>query len=173
MIGADQSSEMLAEAWEKAMELDCEPPVFLNQPAEKLDLYGTIDACVSSLDSLNYVIKEQVLREAFWRVHTFLMPGGYFLFDVLAAEHLRQMDGQMFVDETDDVFCLWRTEYQPDSRTVVYGMDLFERDGDCWYREQEEPYRAGLELRGVGRTAAGDGLHLCPALWRPGPASGL
>ena len=138
MIGADQSSEMLAEAWEKAMELDCERPVFLNQPAEKLDLYGTIDACVSSLDSLNYVIEEQVLREAFRRVHTFLMPGGYFLFDVLAAEHLRQMDGQMFVDETDDVFCLWRTEYRTDSRTVVYGMDLFERDGDCWYREQEE-----------------------------------
>lgn len=138
MIGADQSAEMLAEAWEKAMELDCEQPVFLNQPAEELDLYGTIDACVSSLDSLNYVTEEPVLREAFRRVHTFLMPGGYFLFDVLAADHLRQMDGQMYVDETDDVFCLWRTEYRPESRTVVYGMDLFERDGDCWYREQEE-----------------------------------
>ena len=25
-----------------------------------------------------------------------------------------------------------------EDRTVVYGMDLFEREGDCWYREQEE-----------------------------------
>lgn len=138
MIGADQSAEMLAEAWEKAMELNGEKPVFLNQSAEELDLYGTIDACVSSLDSLNYMTDERVLREALRRVHTFLMPGGYFLFDVLAAEHLRQMDGQMFVDENDDVFCLWRAEYRPDSHTVVYGMDLFEREGNCWYREQEE-----------------------------------
>lgn len=138
MIGADQSAEMLAEAWEKAAQLECEAPVFLNQPAQALDLYGTIDACVSSLDSLNYVTDKEVLREALGRVHTFLMPGGYFLFDVLAPEHLRQMDGQIFVDETDDVFCLWRTEYRSEDRTVVYGMDLFEREGDCWYREQEE-----------------------------------
>ena len=64
MIGADQSAEMLAEAWEKAAQLDCEAPVFLNQPAQALDLYGTIDACVSSLDSLNYVTDKEVLREA-------------------------------------------------------------------------------------------------------------
>lgn len=138
LIGTDQSTEMLAEALEKAMTLEVEAPVFLNQSAEQLDLFGTVDACVSSLDSLNYVIEERVLREAFRRVHTFLMPGGYFLFDVLAAEHLCQMDGQMFVDETDDVFCLWRTEYDPEKKTLSYGMDLFGREGECWYREQEE-----------------------------------
>lgn len=138
MIGTDQSSEMLSEALEKSMELDGEAPVFLNQPAEKLDLYGTVDACVSCLDGLNYVTEESVLREALRRIHTFLMPGGYFLFDVLAAEHLQRMDGQIYVDETEDVFCLWRTEYHPERHIVSYGMDLFERDGECWYREQEE-----------------------------------
>ena len=63
-IGADRSAEMLAQAWEKAMELNCEQPVFLNQPAQELDLFGTIDACVSGLDSLNYIIDGSVLREA-------------------------------------------------------------------------------------------------------------
>lgn len=139
MLGADRSAEMLAEAWEKASALECEHPTFLNQSAEELDLYGTIDACVSSLDSLNYITDEAVLREALRRVHTFLMPGGYFLFDVLSADHLRGLDGQMYVDENEDVFCLWRTEYRPESRTVVYGVDLFERqEDDSWYREQEE-----------------------------------
>lgn len=139
MLGADQSAEMLAEAWEKASALDCERPTFLNQPAEGLDLYGTIDACVSSLDGLNYITEEAVLREALGRVHTFLMPGGYFLFDVLTEEHLRGLDGQMYVDETEDVFCLWRSEYRPEGHAVVYGMDLFERQADgSWYREQEE-----------------------------------
>lgn len=138
MIGADLSVEMLLEAQEKAMELTCEAPVFLHQSMDQLDLFGTVDACVSSLDSLNYVTEEKVLRAAFERIHTFLMPGGYFLFDVLAPEHLRRMDGQMFVDETEDVFCLWRADYDPEQAAVTYGMDLFERDGDCWYREQEE-----------------------------------
>ena len=137
-IGADQSAEMLAEAWEKAMELDCERPVFLNQPAQALDLYGTIDACVSSLDSLNYITDEEKLRQALGRVHTFLMPGGFFLFDVLSEAHFRALDGQSFVDETEDLLCLWRTEYRAAERTAVYGMDLFERqEDDSWRREQE------------------------------------
>lgn len=105
---------------------------------DKLDLFGTIDACVSSLDSLNYVTDEAILQAAFHKIHTFLMPGGYFLFDILAPAHLRSLDGQMFVDETEDVFCLWRAEYDSDGAQVTYGMDLFERDGDCWYRAQEE-----------------------------------
>ena len=139
MLGADQSAEMLAEAWEKASKLDCETPVFLNQAAEALDLYGTVDACVSSLDSLNYITEEPVLRQALERVHTFLMPGGLFLFDVLSETHLRGLHGQIFVDETEDVFCIWRTEYRAGNHTVIYGLDLFGRqEDDIWYREQEE-----------------------------------
>ena len=84
MIGTDLSIEMLSEAQEKALELTCEPPVFLHQSMDKLDLFGTIDACVSSLDSLNYVTDEAILRAAFHKIHTFLMPNGCFLFDILA-----------------------------------------------------------------------------------------
>ena len=138
MIGTDLSIEMLSEAQEKALELTCEPPVFLHQSMDKLDLFGTIDACVSSLDSLNYVTDEAILRAAFHKIHTFLMPNGCFLFDILAPAHLRSLDGQMFVDETEDVFCLWRAEYDRENAQITYGMDLFERDGDCWYRAQEE-----------------------------------
>ena len=71
MIGTDLSIEMLSEAQEKALELTCEPPVFLHQSMDKLDLFGTIDACVSSLDSLNYVTDEAILRAAFHKIHTF------------------------------------------------------------------------------------------------------
>lgn len=142
MLGTDLSPEMLAEAMEKAAELDCEPPMFLNQSVDELDMYGTIDACVSSLDSINYVTDEDVLREGFRRVHTFLMPGGYFLFDIIAPEWLQKLDGEMFVDENEDVFCVWRGSFDEEAQVLTYGMDLFERDGDgedeVWYREQEE-----------------------------------
>ena len=55
MIAADLSPEMLAVAREKCSELPC-PPVFLCQDMRELDLYGTIDAAVCGLDSLNYLI---------------------------------------------------------------------------------------------------------------------
>ena len=139
MLGTDLSGEMLFQAMEKAQELTCEKPMFLQQAMDELDLFGTIDACVSSLDSINYVTEEETLQEAFRRVHTFLMPGGYFLFDVIAPEWLKKLDGELFVDENEDVFCVWRGSYDPNTQVLTYGMDLFEREeGDCWYREQEE-----------------------------------
>ncbi|MEG1879651.1 MAG: class I SAM-dependent methyltransferase, partial [Pseudoflavonifractor sp.] len=108
MLGADRSEDMLAQAAEKCRDLSGEPPVFLHQSMEKLDLYGTIDACVCCLDSVNYVTKPKLLQKAFARVHLFLMPGGLFLFDVNTPEKLRSMDGQVFLDETEDTYCVWR-----------------------------------------------------------------
>lgn len=138
VVATDQSQEMLGQAMEKAAELNCEPPLFLHQPVEALDLFGTVDACVSSLDSLNYVTEPKALAEGLRRVHTFLMPGGLFLFDIVAPAWLEALDGEVFVDETEEVLCLWRSSFDPESRVLSYGMDLFEREGDFWRREQEE-----------------------------------
>ena len=55
MIGADLSQEMLAQAAEKCRGAGPIEPIFLHQAMEELDLYGTIDACVCCLDSINYV----------------------------------------------------------------------------------------------------------------------
>ena len=123
MIGVDQSEEMLAVAAEKGRAVQGEKPIFLHQSMQELDLYGTIDACVCCLDSVNYVTRPADLRRAFQRVHLFLMPGGVFLFDVNTPEKLRNLDGQMFMDETDDTYCVWRAEYSARRRICTYGMD--------------------------------------------------
>ena len=54
MIACDLSADMLAVARDKCGELSC-PPVFLCQDMCQLDLYGTIDAAVCCLDSVNYL----------------------------------------------------------------------------------------------------------------------
>lgn len=138
MIGADCSEEMLTEAAEKAAELPCEAPFFLHQSMDELELYSPVDACVSSLDSINYMTEEIPLREALRRVHTWLLPGGLFLFDILAPARLAERDGQIFVDETEDVLCLWRADFDREGQVLTYGIDLFERSGEIWRREQEE-----------------------------------
>ena len=139
MIGVDQSGDMLAQAAEKNRVVEGIPPIFLCQPMEKLDLYGTIDACVCCLDSVNYVTRPDKLRRAFARVHLFLAPGGVFLFDVNTPEKLERMDGQVFLDETEDTYCVWRAQYDRRSRVCSYFMDLFrlDRESGQWERGEE------------------------------------
>ncbi|NCE65472.1 class I SAM-dependent methyltransferase [Pseudoflavonifractor sp. 524-17] len=161
MIGVDRSEEMLAQASEKCRELEGEPPIFLHQSMDKLDLYGTIDACVCCLDSVNYVTRPRQLEKAFQRVHLFLMPGGLFLFDINTPEKLQGLDGQVFLDETEDVYCVWRAEYAPRRRVCSYFMDLFQRRADgLWERGEElheeyayEPAELTEILRRAGFSA--------------------
>ena len=106
---------------------------------EKLDLYGTVDACVCCLDSVNYVTDPKKLARAFARVHLFLTPGGLFLFDVNTPEKLEGLDGQVFLDETEDTYCVWRAEYSRRSRVCSYFMDIFRLDRATgqWNRGEE------------------------------------
>ena len=138
MIGVDRSEEMLAQANEKGEDFTGERPIFLHQSMDKLDLYGTIDACVCCLDSVNYVTQPKALLRAFQRVHLFLMPGGLFLFDINTPEKLEGLDGGMFIDETDDTYCVWRADYARRSRICTYGFDLFFRQADGLWRREEE-----------------------------------
>ena len=139
MIGVDLSPEMLAEAAEKNRDIQGIQPIFLCQSMDRLDLYGTIDACVCCLDSINYVTNAKQLQRAFERVHLFLMPGGLFLFDVNTPEKLEGLDGQVFLDETEDTYCVWRAEYSRRSRICSYFMDLFRLAGETgqWVRGEE------------------------------------
>ena len=138
MIGADLSEEMLAQAAEKCRSIGDPEPIFLHQAMEELDLYGTIDACVCCLDSINYVTRPRKLARAFQRVHTFLMPGGLFLFDINTPDKLRGLDGQIFLDENEDSYCVWRADYSPRRRICTYGMDIFQlEESGLWSRWEE------------------------------------
>lgn len=137
VIGVDFSPEMLAVAAEKSLEGDGEAPIFLCQSMEELDLYGTVDACVCLLDSVNHVTEPDRLQQALRRVWLFLEAGGLFVFDVHTPEHLQSLDGGLFLDETDDAYCVWRTEYDPEEAICTYGMDVFQREGEAWYRSTE------------------------------------
>ena len=138
VIGVDFSPEMLAQTFEKELPEDKERPIFLCQAMEDLDLYGTVDACVCLLDSVNHVTDPATLQKAFGRVRLFLEPGGLFVFDVHTPEHLAGLDGGIFLDETEDAYCVWRTDYDPVDRICTYAMDVFHREeDDLWYREGE------------------------------------
>ena len=128
VIGADLSEDMLAEAAAKQVSDGKIQPIYLQQSMDELDLYGTVEAAVCCLDSLNFLPDVRALRRTLRRLHLFVAPGGVFIFDINTPEKLRALDGQIFLDEREDVYCVWRTSYERRSRLCVYGMDLFQRE---------------------------------------------
>ena len=137
VIGVDLSEEMLTVAQQKAMELE-NMPRFICQPLQELWLPRGVDMAVCALDSLDYITDPDDCAEAIRRVYKALNPGGIFIFDVNTPEKLRAMDGQVFLDEDEDVYCVWRGEFDEETNICSYGMDLFQRKGEIWERSFEE-----------------------------------
>ena len=138
VIATDGSGEMLTQAAAKAAVLD-RPPLFLHQAMPRLRLAQPADAVVSTLDSLNYLTAERDLKETFRHVRRWLKPGGLFLFDVNTPYKLRRMNGQLYMDETEESFCVWRTFFSEKKQICTYQVDLFRlRPGGAWDRSFEE-----------------------------------
>ena len=134
VIGVDMSEDMLSVAYEKTRDLK-NPPMFVCQ---QLQLPRGVDLAVCALDSLDYITDPDDCAEAIRRVYKVLNPGGVFIFDVNTPEKLRAMDGQVWLDEDEDVYCVWRGEFDDATNICSYGMDLFQRNGNVWQRSFEE-----------------------------------
>lgn len=151
VIAADGSEEMLTQAAAKATGLE-NPPLFLLQAMPRLRLLRPVDAAVSTLDSFNYLTRVRDLRETFRRVYRWLRPGGQFIFDVNTPSKLRRMDGQMYMDETEESFCVWRTFFSEKTRICTYQVDLFRRRPDgAWERDFEEHRERAWEAEELRR----------------------
>lgn len=90
LIAVDGSEDMLAAAAAKTG--PGIPPVFLHQSMPQLDLYGTVDAAICCLDSLNYLTNPRDVQRTFERLHLFIAPGGTLIFDVNTPEKFLRLD---------------------------------------------------------------------------------
>lgn len=138
VLGADISEEMLTVAAQKAAELPDNAPFFICQPMQRLRLPQMVDAVICLLDSLNYLDEPKDCRATFSRVFRALRPGGVFVFDINTPEKLRGLDGQVFLDENDESYCVWRADFDAAENRCYYGIDLFRRRGDLWERSFEQ-----------------------------------
>ena len=125
VTAVDMSEEMLCVASQKAQEQDL-PITFVCQPLQNLWLPRGVDLAVCALDSLDYITDPEDCRMAIHRVYKALNPGGCFI------------DGQVFLEEDEDVYCVWRGEFDEQTNICSYGMDLFQRVGSSWQRSFEE-----------------------------------
>ena len=137
IYGIDASYDMLSHAREKAEENDVDI-LFLCQKMQSIDLYGTIDTCVCTLDSINHLTKETDVQKTFDRVSLFMHKGGYFLFDANTIyKHEKVLSDNTFVYDTDDVFCVWQNSLK-ENCVIDIELDFFEREGRVYYRTEEK-----------------------------------
>ena len=147
VIGVDASEEMLSVAQEKRYESEADV-IFLCQKMEELDLFGTINAAVCTLDSINHVTDEEKVREIIRRVSLFMEDKGIFLFDVNTPyKHRAVLGNNTFVYDMDEIYCVWQNETDENMLTSV-SLDIFERDEeeDTYYKYSEQFQERGYEL---------------------------
>jgi len=137
VTAVDMSEEMLCVASQKAQGVE-NPPVFVCQKLQQLRLPRGVDLAVCALDSMDYITDPNDCQAAIRRIYKTLNPGGCFIFDVNTPEKLQAMDAQVFLDEDEDVYCVWRGEFDKDTNICTYAMDLFQRQGNMWQRSFEE-----------------------------------
>lgn len=141
VIGVDGSPEMLSAAMQK-LEEGATNPLFLCQEMSRLDLFGTIGYAICALDSLNHLRGEKALGKVFSRVSLFLEEGGLFLFDVNTPYKHREVLGEnVFIYETEEVYCVWQNHYHPTEERVEISLDFFvpgEENG--LYRRERETF---------------------------------
>lgn len=139
MIGIDPSPEMLCEARNNAYDADTDI-MLLCQSAENIDLYDTVDAAVSSLDVINHLDGKDAVKEAFGKIGLFMNPDGVFIFDINTVyKHREILGNNVFVYETDDVYCVWQN-YFNDDNSVDIVLDFFEDSGEGTYCRSTEEF---------------------------------
>lgn len=156
VIGVDISPEMLAQASAKTPPEGAVAPIYLCQPMEALDLYGTVDAALCCLDGVGYVTDVNRLREAFRRVCLFLNPGGVFIFDINSAYRLKNLDGAAFTRENEEAFCVYQADFG--RGLLTYTLELFEKTGKLYRRRTEYHRERAYELDTLGEYLRGAGF---------------
>ena len=140
VIGVDRSVGMLNVARQKSAE-NAQDVLFLNQSAEQLDLYGTVDGAVCLLDSVNHITDYDVLERAFSRVSLFLEDNRLFVFDVNTVyKHKNVLSCNSFVKEAASVFCVWQNGECEKDGTVEINLDFFSETEDGTYERFSEEF---------------------------------
>lgn len=166
MTGVDLSPEMLTVARERAAEAGIDSILWLCQDLGEIDLYGTVDACVCTLDSINHVTDPDALYSFFDRLHRcFLERGGVLVFDINTPYKFEHVYGDNdFILEDEGMYCGWQNSYDEEEGLAYFYLSLFEEGEDGSYRrtdmtQVERCYsmdemrgmleRSGFEIKGV------------------------
>lgn len=162
MIGVDKSADMLALAMAKKIATGSDI-LYLEQEMEKLELAEPVDAIISVCDSVNYLLQEEALADTFERVHKYLKPGGYFIFDMKTAFCYRNIIGnQTWVEQDEEVSYIWENYFYEESNINEYMLTIFKKqpDSELYERIEESHYQKAYSIPALKELLERKGLKV-------------
>lgn len=159
MIGVDFSYEMLDIAKNKDEDGKI---LYLCQSMCDFELYGTVDVCYSSLDSINYILEENNLITHFKLVHNYLNPDGIYIFDISSIYKFKNiLSDNLFSDESDNAFFIWQNEYDDEDKLNTMYLDVFLKSDDNKYeRISETHFEKGYNVSYIKKIAKKCGFEI-------------
>lgn len=140
MIGIDNSADMLEIAEEKCRETNLDI-LYLLQDMCEFELYGTVQACISFCDSINYILMPEDLLQVFRLVNNYLDPQGIFIFDFHTPYYYEEELGDVtFAEDRQDMSLIWDNLYFPDIKINQYLLSIFVQEQEDLYRKYTEEH---------------------------------
>jgi cyclopropane fatty-acyl-phospholipid synthase-like methyltransferase len=159
MIGIDISSDMLSCAKTKSQNLGLDNILYLNQSMSDFELYGTVDAIVCLLDSVNYLTSKNDLKKMFKLVKNYLNPGGLFIFDINSEKKLSSTFGNnLFYEVSDDMTCLWQNRYDSKKKICEFDITMFVNEDGKYARYDEIQYERAYSIKEITDAIKNTGL---------------
>lgn len=181
MTGIDLSYDMLCMAKDRAYDSGRQDNIlYLCQNMTEFELYGTVDACVCTLDGINYLTEDGDMKKTFDCVHNYLIPGGLFIFDISGEykfENIYANNSFLYNGEVDGYkyFCAWQNMYDRESGICEFALTAFtETDKKTYLRADELQYQRMYKTEFVEAllTECGFKVHLVCADTDGSPISG-
>lgn len=131
----DLSEQMLSIADEKLKEENIKSKVVC-QDICYFDLKRQFDLITCGLDSTNYIIEDEKLKQYFMSVNKHLKDDGIFVFDVNTEYKIKKVLGNnIFNYDNEDVVYIWENELEDD--IVNMYLTFFVKRGQVYYRFDE------------------------------------
>ncbi len=163
MTGVDYSADMLSCARERAASLGLADKIlYLNQDICDFELYGTVGACVCTLDGINHLTSLTDLRKTLSLVHNYLDPDGLFIFDINGKGKFEgALSDRTYVYEKGDDTCIWQSVYNEKARLCDFYITLFKSVGGELFERYDEVQRERMyTVRSLSKALAETGFEL-------------
>lgn len=163
LTGVDLSPDMLSVARQRASAENLDDILWLMQDMRSFELYGTVDAVVCALDSLNYLRDTKELSCVFSLVNNYLDAGGMFVFDMNTPYKFENVFADnAYVLEDEGVYCGWQNFYNEKTKRCDFYLSVFEEQEDGSYlRFDEEQTERCFSMRSVKKALEESGFELC------------
>lgn len=140
MSGIDLSSDMLSIAQYKLQEMNrnkpasqCTNVAWIQQDIREWEMPQPVDSVISFCDSMNYLLEEEDILQAFRQTYQGLKAGGVFMFDVHTPNQLaKYAEQQPFFLNDDDIAYIWTCDWDPARYEIEHDLTIFvqERESD-------------------------------------------